>query len=212
MTSEIRSDDTAVSDGRSKFDVMEGNSVVCSRALEITDSGSMVELSFTDKVEERASRKTEPLSIELVPEISGTVVTKERTSELVIDGNSIVESNVEVGSATVSRLVVREVGISDMTSELIVKDSDSVAPSTMPVGLGSRLIAELSAMESTTEEVSWAMELASRTLVSATCDTDVDGSRSSGLILDGNSVTEGNIEVVSRVASAYVVDVFKTSD
>lgn len=212
MTPEIMSDDAKLSDGRPRLDVMEGNSVVCSKALEITDSGSMVKLSITDKIEDEASVKTEPLSTELRSGSSGAVVTVERISELVIDGKSIVESNVEVGSTIASMLVVREVGISDMTSELIVDDGNVVVSSMTPVGVGSRPIAELSTMEGTIEEVSWMMELTSRTLVSATSDTEMDESRLSRLVLDGRSVTEGNIEVVSKVTSVYVADGVKASD
>lgn len=212
MTLEITSDGAAVSDERPKLDVMIDNSVVCSRALEITDSGSMVELSITDKIEDEASGKTEPLSNELVPGTSGAVVTEERISELVLYGKSIVESNAEVGLATASMLVVREVGISDMTSELTVEDGSSVACSKTAVGLGSRPIAEPSTMEGLIEEVSWMMELTSRMLVSAACDNDVDGSRPTRLVLDGKSVTEGNVKEVSRVASAYVWDEVKASD
>lgn len=212
MTPEIMSDDAELSDGRPRLDVMEGNSVVCSRALEITDSGSMVKLSITDKIEDEASVKTESLSTELRSGSSGAVVTVEGISELVIDGKLAVGLNAEVRSVVTSLLVMREVGIADMTSELIVDNGNMVVSSMTPVGVGSRPIAELSTMEGTIEEVSWMMELTSRRLVSASCDTDVDGSRSSRLVLDGKSVTEGNIEVVSRVTSAYAADGVKASD
>lgn len=65
----------------------------CSRALEVTDAGSSIELSNTDKMEDVSSERTRPLSIELVPENSGAVVTEERTSELVMEGVSDVGLN-----------------------------------------------------------------------------------------------------------------------
>lgn len=188
---------------------MYGNSVICSRALEVTDAGSLTELSTTDKMEDESSGRTEPLSIEPVPRTSGAVVTEERTSELVIEGNSVVGLNAEVESATASVLAT---GMSVMASELIVVVGSSLVSSATPVGIGSGPIVELSAVEGTIEEVSWAMELATRMLVSAVCDTDVDGSRLSGLVLDGKSVTEGKMEDVSRVGSPYVADGVRASD
>jgi len=80
-----------------------------------------------------------------------------------------------------------------MASELIVEVGSSLVSSATPVGIGSGPIAELSAMEGNIAEVSWAMELVTRMLVSAFCDTDVDESRLSRLVLDGKSVTEGDI-------------------
>jgi len=169
---------------------MDGDSVICSRTLEVTDAGSLTELSITDKMEDESSERTEPLTIELVPATSGAFVTEERTPELVIEGNSVVGLNAEVESATASVLAT---GMSVMASELIVEVGSSVVSSATPVGIGSRLIAELSAMEGTIEEVSCTMEVVTKMLVSAICDTDVDGSRLSGRVLDGKSVTEGEI-------------------
>jgi hypothetical protein len=56
------------------------------------------------------------------------------------------------------------------------------------------------------DDVSCAMELASIMLVSEITITGVTELESSTLTLDGISVTEGNIEVVSRVTPMSVVD------
>jgi hypothetical protein len=203
-TLEFRSDGTEVWDPRSTLDVIDGRSVVSARTLDSTDSGSMVELSTTVGSKEELSSMTEPVSIELVSGTSGAVVIDGRISTLVIDGRSVVGADVGVASMIVSVLGMVEAEISDMISELIVGVGNPVVSSTTLVGTGSRLIAELSATDATIEEVSCTMELESRLLVSGVSDTAVIWLRISRVVLDGRSVIDGNIEVMSSVTSVLI--------
>jgi hypothetical protein len=162
VKSEITSDDAEISDGTSKLDVMDGNWVISSRALEITDSGWMVELSTTDVIKDEASWMTEPLSTELMAGISGAVVTEKRILSVVMDGISLVGAKMDVASSVGAALVAKGVEISESSSELIVVDSNSVASWTTLVGGRSRLTTEVSAADSMIEGVSWMTLLTSR--------------------------------------------------
>jgi hypothetical protein len=127
VKSEITSDDAEISDGTSKLDVMDGNWVISSRALEITDSGWMVELSTTDVMKDEASWMTEPLSTELMAGISGAFVTEKRILSVVMDGISLVGAKMDVASSVGAALVAKGVEMSERSSELIVVDGNSVA-------------------------------------------------------------------------------------
>jgi hypothetical protein len=144
---EIKSDDPKVGDWTSKLGVMDGNSIVSSWAM---DSGSTVKLPITADNTEELSWMVEPSPVELLPGPSGAVVTEGRVSMLVIYGRSVIGVNVEVAPTTASVLAMTEAESSDVITEMT------------PVGVGSRLIAELSATDGTTEEISWPMELVSR--------------------------------------------------
>jgi hypothetical protein len=162
VKSEITSDDAEISDGTSKLDVMDGNWVISSRALEITDPGSMVGLSTTDVIKDEASWMTETLSTELMAGISGAVVTEERILSVVKDGISLVGADTDVASSVGAALVAKGVEISERSSELIVVDDNSVASWTTLVGGRSRLMTEVSAADTMIEEVSWMTLLRSR--------------------------------------------------
>jgi hypothetical protein len=162
VISGIVSDDTEVSEGISKLDVMDGSCAISSRALEVTDSGSMIELSTTDVIKDEASWMIETLSTELMAEISGAVVTEERISSVVMDGISLVAANTDVASSVGAALVEKGTEMSDRSSELIVVDGNSVASWATLVGGRSRLMTEVSAADSMIEEESWMTALTSR--------------------------------------------------
>jgi hypothetical protein len=176
----------------SELDMIDGNTVVSWRALDVTSSGSLLELSTTVGISDEAS-----CTIELVIGTSGTVVTGEETSSLVMDGKPLNEAGMDVVSSIGLALVTEGVGMSVRSPKTDVMDDNS--PWIALVGVGSRLIAELSATDVMIGEGSCAVELRSKTLVSASTDTGVVELKTSTLIFDGMSVIVGNDEVVSRV-------------
>jgi hypothetical protein len=204
MTSRVPSvlvtEGVGISDGSSKLTVVEGNLVASSTMpvdIGSTATAGMAEMSIAVGIPEEAP------STELMEAISGFNVTEERISSLVIDGKSLVRTGPDVASTVKSVLVV--IGESSERS-LKLDVTDNSSPSTVLVGRGSWPIAEPSVTDVMIDDVSCAMELASIMLVSEITITGVTELESSTLTLDGISVTEGNIEVVSRVTPMSVVD------
>jgi hypothetical protein len=193
------------SGGSSELDIIDGSTVVSSRALEVTSSGSLLELSTTVGISDGMS-----WTIELVIGTSGTVVTGGTTSSLVIDGKPLVGAGMDVVSSVGSAFATEGVRISVKSPKTDVTDGPS--PWTALLGVGSTLIAELSTTNVMIDDMSGATELASKMLVSETTVTGVIALETSTLTPDGISVIEGNIEVVSRVASMSVVDGTEASD
>jgi hypothetical protein len=204
MTSRVPSvlvtEGVGISDGSSKLTVVEGNLVASSTMpvdIGSTATAGMAEMSIAVGIPEEAP------STELMEAISGFNVTEERISSPVIDGKSLVRTGPDVASTVKSVLVV--IGESSERS-LKLDVTDNSSPSTVLVGRGSWPIAEPSVTDVMIDDVSCAMELASIMLVSEITITGVTELESSTLTLDGISVTEGNIEVVSRVTPMSVVD------
>jgi hypothetical protein len=204
MTSRVPSvlvtEGVGISDGSSKLTVVEGNLVASSTMpvdIGSTATAGMAEMSIAVGIPEEAP------STELMEAISGFNVTEERISSPVIDGKSLVRTGPDVASTVKSVLVV--IGESSERS-LKLDVTDNSSPSTVLVGRGSWPIAEPSVTDVMIDDVSCAMELASIMLVSEITVTGVTELESSTLTLDGISVTEGNIEVVSRVTPMSVVD------
>jgi hypothetical protein len=204
MTSRVPSvlvtEGVGISDGSSKLTVVEGNLVASSTMLVgigSTAAAGVVEMSIAVGISEEVP------STELMEAISGSNVTEERIPSLVVDGKSLVRTGPDVASTVESVLVV--IGESSERS-LKLDVTDDSSPSAVLVGRGSRPIAEPSVTDVVIDDVSCAMELASIVLVSETTVTGVTELESSTLTLDGISVTEGNIEVVSRVSPMSVVD------
>jgi hypothetical protein len=204
MTSRVPSvlvtEGVGISDGSSKLTVVEGNLVASSTMLVgigSTAAAGVVEMSIAVGISEEVP------STELMEAISGSNVTEERIPSLVVDGKSLVRTGPDVASTVKSVLVV----IGERSERSLKLDvTDDSSPSAVLVGRGSRPIAEPSVTDVVIDDVSCAMELASIVLVSETTVTGVTELESSTLTLDGVSVTEGNIEVVSRVSPMSVVD------